>query len=165
MLKKQFNHSGELNSENKVKVANELAVLLASTSLLHMKTLNYHWNVTGFLFTTIHELTDVQYKELAIAIDEIAERIRMLGFITPGTFAEFLKLSKVLESSKMLSAEDMIRDLILSHETVTQIINDIVPLAENINDHVTLDLLIKRLEFHELNLWKLKVSIANNTNV
>ncbi len=165
MLKKQFDLGGEINSDNKAKVANALGVLLASTSLLHMKTLNYHWNVTGFLFTTIHEFTDVQYKELAVAIDEIAERIRMLGFIAPGTYGEFLKLSIVVESNEILSAEQMIRDLILSHESVTKIVNDIVPLAENINDHVTLDLLTKRLEFHELNLWKLKVSILNNMKV
>ena len=161
MLKKQFDLNIDINNEGKAKVVNSLAILLANTSVLYMKTLNYHWNVSGPFFNNLHQLTNTQYNELALAVDEIAERIRKLGFYAPATYSEYLKLSKITESTVILDFDQMIKDLVSSHEIVTKIIRDIFPLAEEIKDQVTLDLLTRRLEFHESNLWILKVSIPS----
>jgi starvation-inducible DNA-binding protein len=157
MLKQQFLeiHDG-INLDSRIKVANLMANLLADTYSLYLKTHNFHWNVTGPMFNTLHLMFETQYTELAIAVDLIAERIRALGFIAPGSYSEFIKLSKIKESNGELSAETMIMDLILSHETLIKTARVVLFDAEVANDQVSVDLVTQRLQIHEKTGWMLR---------
>lgn len=157
MLKQQFFdiHDG-LDQEHRVTIANGLAKLLADSYSLYLKTHNFHWNVTGPMFNTLHLMFETHYTELALAVDLIAERIRALGFIAPGSYSEFAQLSKVKEHAGDSEANDMIRFLIEAHEVVIKTARDILPLADTANDQVTLDLLTQRLQVHEKTVWMLR---------
>lgn len=160
MLKQQFfNIHDGLNEEQRVKIANGLADLLADSYSLYLKTHNFHWNVTGPMFNTLHLMFETHYTELALAVDLIAERIRALGFIAPGSYSEFGKLSKVKEHSGDTEATQMIRFLIEAHEVVIQTARAILPDADDANDQVTLDLLTQRLQIHEKTVWMLRSMI------
>jgi starvation-inducible DNA-binding protein len=157
MLKQQFFdiHDG-LSQEHRVNIANSLAKLLADSYSLYLKTHNFHWNVIGPMFNTLHLMFEAHYTELALAVDLIAERIRALGFIAPGSYSEFASLSKVKEHSGDIKANDMIRYLIEAHETVIKTARDALPIADEADDQVSLDLLTQRLQVHEKTVWMLR---------
>lgn len=141
------------------KVADLLSHFLADTYVLYLKTQNFHWNVTGSLFYSLHKLFEDQYRELAAAIDEIAERIRSIGSMAPASFAQFLQLASLKEEKGIeQSSEDMIRKLLKDHELLAQSAADMIPKAQHAKDEGTADLLIQRLKAHEKMAWMLKSS-------
>ena len=135
---------------------NELERLLASSYSLYLKTHNYHWNVTGPMFATLHTLFETQYSELALAVDEIAERIRTLGARAPGSYSEFQQLSAVSEDTGSPRAEAMIRQLLEDQGRIADIARDIIDRAEETGDQATADLATRRLDVHEKNGWMLR---------
>ncbi len=141
---------------NRLRIAEKLSNLLADTYLLYIKTHNYHWNVTGPLFQTLHLMFETQYKELATAIDVIAERIRALGVPAPGSYAQFIELSSLTEEAAIPKATDMIKNLTLDHERITQTARSVFPVAEKGDDEATLDLLTQRIQIHEKTAWMLR---------
>lgn len=161
MLKQQFFDINDgISQENRVKIAGTIASLLADSYSLYLKTHNYHWNVTGPMFNSLHLMFEGHYTELALAVDLIAERIRALGFIAPGSYSEFAKLTKIIEHSGDLDATTMIKDLIVAHEIVLKTARDALPFAEKANDQVTIDLVTQRLQVHEKTVWMLRSSVA-----
>lgn len=157
MLKQQFFEINDgITQEHRVTIANGLAALLADSYSLYLKTHNFHWNVTGPMFNTLHLMFETHYTELSLAVDLIAERIRALGFIAPGSYSEFAKLSKIVEHSGDTDATDMVKYLIEAHEVVIKTARDIIAIADEANDQVTLDLLTQRLQVHEKTVWMLR---------
>lgn len=157
MLKQQFLEINDgIILEHRIKVANIMANLLADTYSLYLKTHNFHWNVTGPMFNTLHLMFENQYVELALAVDLLAERIRALGFITPGSYSEFIQLSKVKESNGDLDSDSMIKNLIESHELLIKTARDVLSIAEVANDQVSIDLVTQRLQIHEKTVWMLR---------
>lgn len=145
-----------ISEEQRKAIAVQLAKLLADSYTLYLKTHNYHWNVTGPQFNTLHLMTEGQYTELAAAVDEIAERIRALGLPAPGSYAEFAKLATVEEARGGESAEEMIRQLVVGQETVVRTAREAVKTADAADDEPTLDLLTQRMQIHEKNAWMLR---------
>ncbi len=141
-------------------IAAGLSRLLADSYTLYLKTHNYHWNVTGPQFNTLHQMFETQYTELATAVDEIAERIRALGIRAPGSYAEFMKLTSVEEGDGTESAEDMIRKLAIGQETVVRTAREAFPAADAAHDEPTADLLTQRMQIHEKNAWMLRSMLA-----
>ena len=145
-----------IDEEDRGTIAAGLARLLADSYTLYLKTHNFHWNVTGPMFQTLHVLFEQQYTELALAVDVIAERIRALGHPAPGSHAEFARLSSITEEVLALEAEAMIRQLVSGQETVARTAREIFGAAEAAADHATMDLLTQRLHVHEKNAWMLR---------
>ncbi|MDQ2082308.1 Dps family protein [Xanthobacteraceae bacterium Astr-EGSB] len=145
-----------ISDGDRKKIAEGLSHLLADTYTLYLKTHNYHWNVTGPMFNTLHLMFETQYTELATAVDEIAERIRALGYPAPGSYAQFQKLSSVKESDGVPSAEDMIADLVKGQEIVVKTARSVFPASEAANDEPTADLLTQRMQIHEKTAWMLR---------
>lgn len=143
------------------EIAEGLSRLLADTYTLYLKTHNYHWNVTGPMFQTLHLMFEQQYNELALAVDQIAERIRALGFPAPGTYAEFGRLSSIKEEEGVPSAQEMIRKLVEGHEAVARTARTVFPTAEDANDQPTADLLTERMQVHEKTAWMLRSLLAD----
>ncbi|SRR5690606_31776967 len=137
-------------------VIEPLSVLLASSYTLYLKTQNYHWNVTGPMFTTLHTLFESQYTELAAAVDEIAERIRALDAYAPGSLAEFSKLSLVKEATGRPSAKEMIRTLAEDQEKVAKAAYAVIAAAEPKKDQASADLGTRRVDVHEKHSWMLR---------
>ncbi|WP_421659480.1 Dps family protein [Leptothermofonsia sp. ETS-13] len=137
-------------------IAEGLSRLLADTYTLYLKTHNFHWNVTGPMFQTLHLMFEEQYNELAMAVDQIAERIRALGFPAPGTYSEFTRLSSIAEAEGVPKAEDMIRQLVEGQEAVVRTARSIFPVVESANDEPTADLLTQRMQVHEKAAWMLR---------
>jgi starvation-inducible DNA-binding protein len=133
-----------------------LARLLADSYTLYTKSHNYHWNVTGPMFTTLHTLFEQQYTELAMAIDEIAERIRALGARAPGSFSEFAKLASVREDTGSPAATKMIRNLLVDQEAVSKSARLVVEAAEKVNDVASADLGTRRMDVHQKHAWMLR---------
>ncbi|MGB3207021.1 MAG: Dps family protein [Crinalium sp.] len=138
------------------EIASGLSRLLADTYTLYLKTHNFHWNVTGPMFQTLHLMFEQQYNELALAVDLIAERIRALGFPAPGTYSEFVELSSIPETPGVPKAHDMIRLLVEGQEAVTRTARSIFPAVEAVNDEPTADLLTQRMQVHEKTAWMLR---------
>ena len=134
--------------------------LLADTYTLYLKTHNFHWNVTGPMFNTLHLMFEQQYNELALAVDQIAERIRSLGFHAPGSYAAYAKLSSVPEAVDVPSAEQMIQQLAEGQEIVVRTAREIFPAADEANDEPTADLLTQRMQIHEKTAWMLRSMLA-----
>jgi starvation-inducible DNA-binding protein len=147
------------SSKNGDAVVRELSALLASTYTLYTKTQNFHWNVTGPMFTTLHTLFETQYTELAAAIDEIAERIRARGAFAPGSATEFSRLSTVKEDVRRSDAKQMIRSLTNDQATVSDVARQVIEAAEAVNDQASVDLGTRRLDAHEKNAWMLRVHL------
>lgn len=145
-----------ISDKDREAISNGLSRMLADSFFLYLKTHNYHWNVTGPMFQTLHVMFMDQYTELWNALDEIAERIRSLGFPAPGTMKDFAKLSSIKEVDGVPSAEDMIRDVIIGSQTVTRTAREVLEIADKANDQPTLDLLTQRLQIHEKNAWMLR---------
>jgi starvation-inducible DNA-binding protein len=137
-------------------VVGELSVLLASSYTLYLKTQNYHWNVTGPMFATLHTLFETQYTELAAANDEIAERIRALDAFAPGSLAEFSKLSVVKEARGRSTAKEMIQTLVADQRAVARAAHEVIDAAEKSGDQATVDLGTRRVNIHEKNAWMLQ---------
>jgi starvation-inducible DNA-binding protein len=123
---------------------------------LYLKTHNYHWNVTGPMFNTLHLMFETQYNELALAVDLIAERIRALGHVAPGTYAAYSRLSSIPEEEGVPKAQDMIRNLVEGQEAVVRTARSIFPLVDAAGDEPTADLLTQRMQIHEKNAWMLR---------
>ncbi|MGB5961089.1 MAG: Dps family protein [Coleofasciculaceae cyanobacterium] len=138
------------------EIAEGLSRLLADTYSLYLKTHNFHWNVTGPMFQTLHLMFETQYTELALAVDLIAERIRALGFPAPGTYSDYAKLSSIEETSGVPKAQDMIRLLVEGQEAVARTARSVFPVADKVNDEPTADLLTQRLQVHEKTAWMLR---------
>lgn len=138
------------------EIAEGLSRLLADTYSLYLKTHNFHWNVTGPMFQTLHLMFETQYNELALAVDLIAERIRALGFPAPGTYSDYAKLSSIEETPGVPKAQDMIRLLVEGQESVARTARSIFPVADKVNDEPTADLLTQRLQVHEKTAWMLR---------
>lgn len=149
-----------IDDKDRKKIADGLAHLLADTYTLYLKTHNFHWNVTGPMFNTLHLMFEAQYTELAIAVDLIAERIRALGVFSPGSYREFGKLSSVTEAHGVPDANEMIRQLAEGQETVVRTARSIFPATEAANDEATSDLLTQRMQIHEKNAWMLRSLLA-----
>ncbi len=143
------------------EIAEGLSRLLADTYTLYLKTHNYHWNVTGPMFQTLHLMFESQYNELALAVDLIAERIRALGFPAPGTYGEFARLSSIKEKEGVPSAQAMIRELVEGQEAVARTAREVFPAVEAANDQPTADLLTQRMQVHEKTAWMLRSLLAD----
>jgi starvation-inducible DNA-binding protein len=133
-----------------------LSHILADTGVLYFKTLNFHWNMVGPEFYMYHRLLEEQYKELAEALDDLAERIRMLGFPAPGSMSAFLQLACMNESLENLSQEEMVRELVESHESMVEHCRELIKASDALSDQGTSDLLIERLRLHDKNAWLLR---------
>ncbi len=145
-----------IDREQREKIAGGLARLLADSYTLYLKTHNYHWNVTGPQFNTLHTMFEEQYTELAAAVDEIAERIRALGIKAPGSYTAFTELTSIEEGNGDESAEEMIRQLVIGQETVARTAREAFPAAEEGSDEPSADLLTQRMQIHEKNAWMLR---------
>ncbi|MGI9236991.1 MAG: Dps family protein [Woeseiaceae bacterium] len=149
-----------INKEDREVIAAGLSRLLADSYTLYLKTHNYHWNVTGPQFNTLHLMFEGQYSELAVAVDEIAERIRALGIKAPGSYREYAELTEIAEGNGGETAEEMIRQLAIGQETVVRTARAVFPGADAANDEPTADLLTQRMQLHEKNAWMLRSMLA-----
>ena len=149
-----------IDEKQRAGIAEGLSRLLADSYTLYLKTHNYHWNVTGPQFNTLHQMFETHYTELATAVDEIAERIRSLGVRAPGSYAEFAKLTQIDEGSGEESAAEMTRQLVLGQERVARTARDVFSEADAANDQPTADLLTQRMQIHEKNAWMLRSMLA-----
>jgi len=143
-------------ADERVAVAGGLSRLLADTYTLYLKTHNYHWNVTGPMFSSLHLMFETEYMELALAVDEIAERIRALGVRTPASYREFSALAVIAEDTDAPDATEMIRRLIHGQEAAVRTSREVFPIAETARDQSTLDLLTRRMQIHEKTAWMLR---------
>lgn len=148
-----------MSEKNRQIISESLAKLLAETYAMYLKTQNFHWNVTGPEFFSLHILFEKQYGEMAEAIDEIAERIRALGFYVEGSFSAFKKNCSIHEEDKLMNAREMIQHLIQGHEAVIRRARNLSDLAENEHDPGTVDLMGRRLNAHEKFAWMLRSQI------
>jgi starvation-inducible DNA-binding protein len=142
--------------ERKDPVAEALGKLLADSYTLYLKTHNFHWNVTGPMFTTLHTLFETEYLELALAVDEIAERIRALGAPSPGSYREFGSLTSVKEAEGVPPAIEMLTQLVADQGAVTRSAQAVIKAAERAGDDATADLGVRRVQIHEKNAWMLR---------
>jgi starvation-inducible DNA-binding protein len=140
------------------KTVEALEVVLASSYSLMLKTQNYHWNVVGPNFKPLHELFQLQYEDLFLAVDEVAERIRALGSVADGSFENFSKknLGKKIDNS--LDAKAMVLDLIIDHQSLVKSFKEAIKIAQSDEDEVTVGILVNRTQIHEKAIWMLKVS-------
>lgn len=150
-----------INADNRKQIADGLSHLLAETYTLYLKTHNYHWNVTGPMFNTLHLMFETQYTELALAVDEIAERIRALGHPAPASYAAYSTLSTITEEDHHPDAETMIRRLVDAQQTVVKTARAQLDLVGDARDEPTADLLTQRMQIHEKNAWMLR-SLINS---
>lgn len=149
-----------ISEEERKLIADGLSVLLADTYTLYNKTHGYHWNVTGPMFNTLHQMFMQQYTELWNSIDLIAERIRSLGFFAPSGYTAFSKLTTISEDHGVPNSTEMLKNLVTGHEAVIKTARNIFKGAENAMDQVTLDLLTQRLDVHEKTAWMLRAMLA-----
>ncbi|HEX6957208.1 MAG TPA: Dps family protein [Ferrovibrio sp.] len=145
-----------ISEQDRKIIADGLSRLLADTYTLYLKTHNYHWNVEGPMFQTLHTMFETQYTELALAVDLIAERIRALGHYAPGSYAQYAKLSSISEETGVPKAEDMIKNLVLGNQQVTKTARELFPDVDRVNDESTADLLTQRMQTHEKTAWMLR---------
>jgi starvation-inducible DNA-binding protein len=151
-----------ISETDRKAIADGLSQLLADSYTLYLKTHNYHWNVTGPLFNTLHLMFEQQYTELATAVDEIAERIRALDFPAPGSYRAYAALTEIAEEEGVPSAQGMIGNLVAGQETVVRTARSIFPVVDKANDEATADLLTQRMQVHEKNAWMLR-SMLNDS--
>ncbi len=152
-----------ISEKDRKAIAAGLSKVLADSYTLYLKTHNYHWNVTGPLFNTLHLMFEQQYTELATAVDEIAERIRALDVFAPGSYKAFAKLTEIKEETDVPDAEEMIRQLVIGQETVVRTARTVFALADKAHDEPTADLLTQRMQIHEKNAWMLRSMLENKS--
>ena len=146
-----------ISEKDRASIAKGLSRLLADTYTLYLTTHNFHWNVTGPMFNTLHLMFMGQYTELWAAVDPVAERIRSLGFPAPGSYAQFSKLASLPDApSTPPKALEMVRILVQGHEAVARTARELFPLADKVSDEPTADLLTQRLTVHEQTAWMLR---------
>jgi starvation-inducible DNA-binding protein len=145
-----------INAEDRAKIVESLSTVLADAYMLYLKTHNFHWNVTGPMFSTLHVMFEEQYTEQWNALDDIAERIRALGHFAPATYKRYAELSSITEEPEVLAAKDMIRQLVDGNETLIRTLRAGVKVADEIDDYPTADMLTTRMEVHEKNAWMLR---------
>jgi starvation-inducible DNA-binding protein len=157
-LEDQVGHQIDIgiSEADRKQIADGLSRLLADTYTLYLKTHNFHWNVKGPLFNTLHLMFEQQYTELATAVDEIAERIRALGFPAPGSYAQFSGLTSISEETGVPSAQDMLAQLARDQEIIVRTAREVFPLADQAHDEPTADLLTQRMQIHEKTAWMLR---------
>jgi starvation-inducible DNA-binding protein len=143
------------DSERK-EISVGLSRVLADTYTLYLQTQNYHWNVTGNMFGPLHVMFENQYTEMSPAIDQIAERIRTLGFVVPGTFSDFIELSSIRNTSGTPNTDKMLENIINGNESVINTLKIVMKVAIAANDEVSADLIVNRLKNHEKNTWMLR---------
>jgi starvation-inducible DNA-binding protein len=151
-----------ISEDQRQQIAEGLSRLLADSYTLYLKTHNFHWNVTGPMFSTLHTLFEQHYTELATAVDEIAERIRALGVAAPGSYRQFGELSSIPEETGVPGAEEMIRQLVQGQEAVVRTARSIFPIVGSANDEPSADLLTQRMQIHEKNAWMLRSLLENH---
>ncbi|MBP6783888.1 MAG: DNA starvation/stationary phase protection protein [Verrucomicrobiales bacterium] len=145
-----------INEADRTEIAAGLSRLLADSYTLYLQTHNFHWNVTGPMFQTLHVMFETHYTELALAVDVIAERIRSLGMHAPGTYGDFVRLSSIKEIPGVPKAKEMIQLLVLGHEAVVRTARSIFPVVEKAGDEASADLLTQRIQLHEKTAWMLR---------
>lgn len=148
-----------ISPADRKKIAEGLSRFLADSYTLYLKTHNFHWNVTGPMFNSLHVMFETQYNEQWTALDEIAERIRALGFNAPGSYAEFVRLSSIPEEPGLTDAADwreMVRQLVVGNEAVCRTARKVLDQADDVDDAPTEDLLTQRLQTHEKYAWMLR---------
>ncbi len=145
-----------ISERDRKKIAEGLSCLLADSYTLYLKTHNFHWNVTGPMFQTLHLMFQAQYTEMWTALDIIAERIRALGYPAPGSYKRFVELSSIPEEDGVPKARDMIRQLVAGQEAVSRTARTVFSIVNKANDQPTSDLLTQRMEIHEKNAWMLR---------
>jgi starvation-inducible DNA-binding protein len=145
-----------IDAKDRAAIVEGLSRLLADTYTLYLKTHNFHWNVTGPMFQTLHLMFEGQYTELALAVDAIAERIRSLGFPAPATYSDYAKLTSIPETAGVPKAEEMIRLLVEGQEAVVRTARSIFAVVDKASDEPTADLLTQRMQVHEKSAWMLR---------
>jgi len=150
-----------IDEKDRRAIAEGLSHLLADSYTLYLKTHNFHWNVTGPMFQTLHLLFETQYTELALAVDLIAERIRALGYPAPATYSEYAKLTSIQETAGVPKAKEMIQLLLEGQESVVRTARDIFPILDKTHDEPTADVLTQRMQVHEKNAWMLRSLLEN----
>lgn len=150
----------ETGLEHRKRLANSLCGVLADTYLLLVKTQGYHWNVVGPLFVSLHRLTEEQYQNLFEAVDDLAERVRALGFPAPGSIAEMITLAEIGEDTGSSTAEQMVEHLVADHEAVARRLREATVAAEELHDVATAGMLTDRIQFHEQASWMLRAVVA-----
>ncbi len=145
-----------IEEQDRKEIAEGLSRVLADSYTLYIKTHYYHWNVTGPMFQTLHNMFEEHYTELATAVDDIAERIRALGHFAPGTYTEFKELSSIQEDTKVPEAKTMIKNLVEGHESVVRTARKVMEKAGDASDEGTLDILTQRISLHEKTAWMLR---------
>lgn len=149
-----------ISAQQREKIVKGLSALLADSYTLYLMTHNFHWNVTGPQFNSLHNMFMTQYTEQWQALDEIAERIRALGFPAPGTYKEFSKLTSIKEVEGVPSATEMIKHLVAAQETTARTARSLFALVDEANDQPTADVLTQRLNIHEKTAWMLRSLLA-----
>lgn len=155
-LNKGWEINTGISESHRLRIAEGLSHLLADSYTLYLKTHNYHWNVTGPMFQTLHLMFEQQYTELALAVDLIAERIRALGIYAPGSYTHFKNLSRIQEETEIPKAMTMIRNLTADQEILIQTARSVLPVAQEAGDEATVDMLIQRMQVHEKTAWMLR---------
>ena len=145
-----------ISKQNRTQLVQGLSKVLADSYLLYIKTHSFHWNVKGPMFNTLHLMFEEQYNELFIAVDEIAERIRALGYPAPGSYKKFYQLSSIKESDENIDATEMIKDLLEGQETLIRTLRELVDTSSKANDEATTDLATTRIKQHEKVAWMLR---------
>jgi starvation-inducible DNA-binding protein len=145
-----------LDEKDRDAIISGLSALLADTYSVYLKTHNFHWNVTGPMFVTLHTLFETQYTELALAVDEIAERIRALDAFAPGSFKAFQVLTCIPEMEDIPDAETMVALLVEDNEAIVRTARALIPIAESAHDTPTADLATSRIQIHEKTAWMLR---------
>ena len=145
-----------ITPEDRKAITDGLSRLLADSYTLYLKTHNFHWNVTGPMFNTLHLMFMTQYTEMWTAVDLLAERIRSLGAAAPGSYAQFGRLTSIQEADGVPAAMDMVRQLVEGHEAVIRTARSIFPVVGEAGDEATADLLTQRLQLHEKTAWMLR---------
>lgn len=151
-----------INETERKTIAEGLGHLLADTYSLYLKTHNFHWNVVGPRFRELHLMFEEQYTELAVAVDDIAERIRTLGFPAPGTYSQYASLSSIKETEGVPPADDMIRILTEDNEAVVRTARRILPSAQGVGDESTASLIADRMVVHEKTAWMIRSLLSEN---
>ncbi len=151
-----------ISVQDREQIAQGLSRLLADSYTLYVKTHNFHWNVEGPMFNSLHQMFETQYTELAAAIDEIAERIRALGFPAPGSYAQFAQLTRIEEETGNPDAREMVSQLARDQEIVVRTAREVLPVADGADDEPTADLLTQRMQTHEKTAWMLRSMLVTS---
>ena len=159
-MAKKTNIDIGIDRKSRKAIAEGLARLLADTYSLYLKTHNFHWNVQGPMFNTLHTMFEVQYNELWLAIDEVAERIRALDFQAPGSPSQLAKLTRIAEETGVPGWQDMVKQLVAGHEQVVRTARELFPQVDDAHDEPSADLLTTRMQAHEKTAWMLRSLLA-----